>query len=100
MSILTQFAEAAAFFRSSDIALFPANEYPQVIEDTTSGKVAPDLELFVSPIGYLKHAQTRLPNRTSLGLHLVLLRYVLINCSHISVVIFTLVGHKAWALSR
>ncbi|KAF8198299.1 alcohol oxidase [Mycena galopus ATCC 62051] len=70
----TNFAEAAAFFRSSDPSLFPSDIYPQIIEDMTSGTDAPDLELFVSPVGYLKHAQTRLPNRKSLGLHIVLLR--------------------------
>ncbi|KAJ6590599.1 alcohol oxidase [Mycena vulgaris] len=70
----SNFAEAAAFFRSSDPILFPSDTYPQVIEDTTSGPDAPDLEFFVSPIGYLKHAQTRLPSRISLGLHIVLLR--------------------------
>ncbi|KAF7362514.1 GMC oxidoreductase 9 [Mycena venus] len=70
----TNFAEAAAFFRSSDPSLFPPDVYPAVIEDTTSGADAPDLEFFVSPLGYLKHAQTRLPNRKSLGLHIVLLR--------------------------
>ncbi|KAJ7453616.1 GMC oxidoreductase [Mycena galericulata] len=70
----TNFAEAAAFFRSSDPSLFRSDVYPEIIEDTTSGTDAPDLELFVSPLGYLKHAQTKLPNRKSLGLHVVLLR--------------------------
>ncbi|KAJ6614872.1 alcohol oxidase [Mycena sp. CBHHK59/15] len=54
--------------------LFPSSMYPQAIEDNTSGPEAPDLELTVSPMGYLDHARAKLPNKPSLGLHIVLLR--------------------------
>ncbi|KAF7335108.1 GMC oxidoreductase 9 [Mycena venus] len=44
------------------------------IEDATSGSGSPDLELAVSPSGYFYHGRAKLPNKPSLGLHLVLLR--------------------------
>ncbi|KAJ6498124.1 alcohol oxidase [Mycena vitilis] len=70
----TNWMEAAAFFRSSDLALFPAADFPLQIEDSTSGPDAPDLELTVTPVGYTDHGRTRLANTPSLGLHIVLLR--------------------------
>ncbi|KAJ7151717.1 alcohol oxidase [Mycena filopes] len=71
----TNWVEAGAFVRSSDPALFPPGEFSSVtVEDSTSGPDAPDLELTVSPVGYIDHARTRLVNKPSLGLHIVLLR--------------------------
>lgn len=68
-------AEAAAFFRSDDPVLFaPHTSPPPAVEDTTSGPNAPDLEFFVSPVGYIKCGMGDLPNVDSFGLHMTLLR--------------------------
>ncbi|KAJ7430523.1 GMC oxidoreductase [Mycena galericulata] len=72
--LTNNWVESAAFFRSTDSALFPAVEYPQIIEDTTSGPDAPDLELLLSTNGYLNQTRTVIPNVPTLGLHVVLLR--------------------------
>ncbi|KAJ7449019.1 alcohol oxidase, partial [Mycena galericulata] len=72
--LTNNWVESAAFFRSTDSALFPAVEYPQIIEDTTSGPDAPDLELLLSTNGYLNQTRTVIPNIPTLGLHVVLLR--------------------------
>jgi len=65
------FGEAAAFVRADDKTLFPDGEAP---EDATSGSEAPDLELFVTPMGYGKHGLADMPVEDSLGLHITLLR--------------------------
>ncbi|KAJ7171686.1 alcohol oxidase [Mycena crocata] len=70
----TNWMDAGAFFRSSDLTLFPPTAFPSVIEDATSGPDAPDLELTVTPIGYKDHGRATLPNKPSLGLHIILLR--------------------------
>jgi len=69
-------AEAAAFFRSADPTLFPqhTDALPAHTEDSTSGPDAPDLELFVSPMGYTASGEGQLPNVDMFGLHLSLLR--------------------------
>ncbi|KAF9065075.1 hypothetical protein BDP27DRAFT_1298469 [Rhodocollybia butyracea] len=46
------FGEAAAFVRSDDVVLFGSNES---CPDSTSSPNSPDLELFVTPFGYLRH---------------------------------------------
>ena len=71
-----QIAEAAAFFRSSDPKLFPTEKYPTHPEDSTSGPECPDLEFFVTPMGYKGHGRTILPVGNTMGLHMVLLRCV------------------------
>ena len=47
-----QLAEAVAFVRTDHQKLFPESEEPPLAEDSTSGPECPELELFVSPIGY------------------------------------------------
>jgi choline dehydrogenase len=70
-------AEGAAFFRSTDPALFPqhASALPANTEDSTSGPYAPDLEFFSSPMGYVQTGKGSLPDTEMLGLHMVLLRW-------------------------
>lgn len=43
-------------------------------EDATSGPDAPDLEMFVSPMGYIDHGLVPTPKVDTLGLHMTLLR--------------------------
>ncbi|KAH8987121.1 GMC oxidoreductase [Lactarius hatsudake] len=73
--LTTNLAEAAAFFRSDDPVLFaPHMAPPPTAEDSTSGSNSPDLELFVTPVGYTKSGNGLLPNIDSFGLHMTLLR--------------------------
>jgi len=72
--LTTNIGEAAAFFRSSDPTLFPSAEYPTHPEDTSSGPDAPDLEFFVTPLGYLRGGTMNLGLHPSMGLHMTLLR--------------------------
>jgi len=67
---------AAAFFRSTDPALFSQHTaaLPAHTEDSTSGPYAPDLEFFPTPFGYLESGEGLLPNTEMFGLHMVLLR--------------------------
>ncbi|KAG6893598.1 hypothetical protein C0992_009348, partial [Termitomyces sp. T32_za158] len=51
-TLSTNVAEAAAFIRSDDPRLFPPEEYPEKINDTTSAEDSPDLELFSTIFGY------------------------------------------------
>jgi choline dehydrogenase len=69
-------AEAAAFFRSSDPALFPQHTAapPAHTEDSTHGHHAPDLEFFTSPFAYSEAGKGVLPETEMFGLHMVLLR--------------------------
>ncbi|KAJ7640029.1 GMC oxidoreductase [Mycena polygramma] len=68
----TNWMEAGAFVRSFDPTLFPPEAFPVQVEDCTSGDNAPDLELTITPTGYLDHGRVMLPD--ALGLHIVLLR--------------------------
>ncbi|KAN0134588.1 hypothetical protein V8E53_007734 [Lactarius tabidus] len=73
--LTSNIAEAAAFFRSDDPVLFaPHTSPPPLPEDTTSGPNAPDLEFFVTPVGFINSGMGDLPNVDSLGLHMTLLR--------------------------
>ncbi|TBU48594.1 GMC oxidoreductase [Dichomitus squalens] len=73
--LTTNVAEAIAFVRSDDPALFPPSQFPEKrYEDTTSGPGAPDIELFFTPTAYLKHGMGYLPPYHYFGLHGVLLR--------------------------
>ncbi|KAF8632242.1 hypothetical protein AX15_001992 [Amanita polypyramis BW_CC] len=71
--LATNGAEAVAFLRSDDSHLYPPEQYPEQLPDSTSGPRAPDLELFVSPIGVKTHACT-VRDVHSFGLHCYLLR--------------------------
>ena len=68
---------AAAFFRSTDPALFSQHTtaLPAHTEDSASGPYAPDLEFFPTPFGYLESGEGLLPNTEMFGLHMVLLRW-------------------------
>ncbi|KAG6896317.1 hypothetical protein C0992_009108 [Termitomyces sp. T32_za158] len=50
--LATNFGESAAFVRSDDPILFPKEQYPETLSDSTSGPGAPDLELFSTPLAY------------------------------------------------
>ncbi|KAK0498897.1 hypothetical protein EDD18DRAFT_1154306 [Armillaria luteobubalina] len=71
--LASNFAEAIAFIRSDDSTLFPPSQYPQVLEDSTSGAGAPDVELLCTSIGYKPHAQSLFDVPTR-ALHACLLR--------------------------
>ncbi|TFK90489.1 GMC oxidoreductase [Polyporus arcularius HHB13444] len=74
-ALTTNIAETIAFVRSTDPKLFPPDQYPaDHIDDQTSGPGAPDIELFFSPMGYLKHGQGKLRPGHYFSLHGVLLR--------------------------
>ncbi|KAG6839846.1 hypothetical protein C0991_011120 [Blastosporella zonata] len=68
-----QWGESAAFVRSDDPVLFPKEEYPEVLEDTTSGPGAPDLELFSTPLAYKEHGKIGFDVHTY-ALHVYLVR--------------------------
>ncbi|KAJ7067209.1 hypothetical protein C8F01DRAFT_980240 [Mycena amicta] len=55
--LATNFGESAAFVRSDDPTLFPPVEFPQKLEDSTSGAASPDLELFCTPLAYKEHGR-------------------------------------------
>ncbi|KAJ7261717.1 hypothetical protein B0H12DRAFT_1231375 [Mycena haematopus] len=67
------FGESAAFVRSDDPVLFPPGEFPQALEDSTSGPASPDLELFCTPMAYKDHGRILFDMHTY-GLHVYLLR--------------------------
>lgn len=71
-----QVGEAAAFVRSTDPELFPADDASPPYEDSTSGPGAPDLELFVSPLAYANHGLGKIPYGHLWSLHATLLRSV------------------------
>jgi choline dehydrogenase len=60
--------------RTDDPELFP--EGALAGEDETSGPAAPDLEIFVSPLGYISNGLVDSPLEDSLGLHVTLLRLI------------------------
>ncbi|KIK66582.1 hypothetical protein GYMLUDRAFT_157308 [Collybiopsis luxurians FD-317 M1] len=68
-------AEAAAFCRSDDPALFPSNEFPPEVkvQDTTSSSDSPDLEIIATALAYKEHARVgwKVP---TVAYHAVLLR--------------------------
>ncbi|KAI1790186.1 GMC oxidoreductase [Ganoderma leucocontextum] len=73
--LTTNVAEAIAFARSDDPGLFPPSEYREkTYKDTTSGPGAPDIELFFTHTGYLKHNMVRMAPHHYFALHGVLLR--------------------------
>ncbi|KAG5635720.1 hypothetical protein H0H81_010298 [Sphagnurus paluster] len=72
-AIGSNIAEAAAFLRSDDSAIFAPEEYPTKIQDTTSAIDSPDLELYSTIFGYEDHGRHMHPVDT-VGLHVTLLR--------------------------
>ncbi|KAI0687739.1 GMC oxidoreductase [Cytidiella melzeri] len=76
--LTSQVAEAAAFLRTDDSVMFPSEKYTKedAPEDTTTGKAAPDLELFLSATGYKDTGLTLFDNPSgyTFGMHAVCLR--------------------------
>ncbi|KAF7374603.1 L-sorbose 1-dehydrogenase [Mycena sanguinolenta] len=71
--LATNFGESAAFVRSDNPVLFPAAEFPDKLEDTTSGPESPDLELFCTPMAYKEHGKILFDMHTY-SLHCCLVR--------------------------
>ncbi|KAF7312587.1 hypothetical protein MIND_00272800 [Mycena indigotica] len=71
--LATNFGESAAFVRSDDPRLFPSTEFPQILEDSTSGTSSPDLELFCTPLAYKEHGKVMFSMHTY-ALHCYLVR--------------------------
>ncbi|KAJ7814628.1 hypothetical protein B0H14DRAFT_2850022 [Mycena olivaceomarginata] len=71
--LATNFGESAAFVRSDDSTLFPPAEFPEKLEDSTSGPASPDLELFCTPMAYKEHGKI-LFDMDTYSLHCYLLR--------------------------
>ncbi|KAK2463425.1 hypothetical protein APHAL10511_004511 [Amanita phalloides] len=71
--VASNFGEAVAFVRSDDPDLYPRQQFPEQLPDSTSGPRAPDLELFVTPIGFEDHGRVTWDVGTY-GLHCYLLR--------------------------
>lgn len=65
--------EAAAFIRTDDPSLFPDSDFKNKVKDTTSGENGPDLEIFISPMGYKEHARYIFPMHT-FSVHCCLVR--------------------------
>ncbi|KAJ3527627.1 hypothetical protein NM688_g8104 [Phlebia brevispora] len=76
--LTSNIAEAIAFARTDDPRLFPPTAFPAVTlpEDTTTGKDAPDIEFFFSPMAYTEHVTKPGPNYGGYNfmLHTILLR--------------------------
>ncbi|KAI0783981.1 GMC oxidoreductase [Irpex lacteus] len=76
--LTTNIVEAAAFVRTDDPALFPLEKFSNETapEDTTTGKAAPDIELFLSATGYKDSGLTDFEHPTgyTFGMHAVCLR--------------------------
>jgi len=70
----TNLAEAASFVRSEDSKLFLADDTPSVLEDTTSGPGAPDIEYFIAPMAYTEHGRGPIPPGYLWSIHEILLR--------------------------
>ena len=60
-----------AFVRANDPKVFPASQVVPLTEDSTSGPECPDIELFVSPMGYVSTGPF---TETCFGVHAVALR--------------------------
>ncbi|KAG5727268.1 L-sorbose 1-dehydrogenase [Termitomyces sp. T112] len=71
--LATNFGESAAFVRSDDSILFPKEQYPEALLDSTSGPGAPDLELFSTPLAYKEHGKITFDVHTY-ALHVYLVR--------------------------
>ena len=71
-----QSGEVAAFVRSDDEKLFPADSYK--IKDESSGPNAPDIEVINVPLGYTEHGSGPIPPGSLVTMCAVILRYALI----------------------
>ncbi|KAK7033397.1 L-sorbose 1-dehydrogenase [Favolaschia claudopus] len=71
--LTTNLGESAAFVRSDNPVLFPPAQYPQKLEDSTSGAASPDLELFCTPVAFKDHGAI-LFDMHSYALHCYLVR--------------------------
>ncbi|KAJ7679071.1 hypothetical protein DFH06DRAFT_504858 [Mycena polygramma] len=71
--LAANFGESAAFVRSDDPVLFPAKDFPQKLEDSTSGPGSPDLEIFCTPMAYKDHGAVLFDMHTY-ALHCYLVR--------------------------
>jgi len=71
--LTTNLAEGVAFVRVDDSKLFPKSDGPPLGEDSTSGPECPDLELFVTPMGYNVFTPEPI-TEPSFGVHAVALR--------------------------
>ncbi|KAF8133092.1 hypothetical protein K438DRAFT_1923000 [Mycena galopus ATCC 62051] len=71
--LATNFGESAAFVRTDDPVLFPPADFPQKLEDSTSGPASPDLELFCTPMAYKEHGAIMF-NMHTFALHCYLVR--------------------------
>ncbi|KAJ3873476.1 hypothetical protein F5051DRAFT_455948 [Lentinula edodes] len=71
--LVINWGEAAAFIRTDDPKLFPRNEYPDRLSDTTSGPDSPDIEIFSTPLSYKDHGGFLFSEHTR-ALHVCLLR--------------------------
>ncbi|TFK28189.1 choline dehydrogenase [Coprinopsis marcescibilis] len=67
------FGESAAFVRSDDPVLFPTNQYPEKLVDSTSAQESPDLEIFSTPFAYKEHGKIMFDVHTY-ALHCYLVR--------------------------
>ncbi|KAJ4490547.1 hypothetical protein J3R30DRAFT_98178 [Lentinula aciculospora] len=65
--------ETAAFIRTDNPKLFPRNEYPERLSDTTSGPDSPDIEVFSTPLSYKDHGGFFFSEHT-VATHVCLLR--------------------------
>ncbi|KAJ7649976.1 hypothetical protein FB45DRAFT_6397 [Roridomyces roridus] len=71
--LASNFGESAAFVRSDDPVLFSAGEFPDKLEDSTSGPGSPDLEIFCTPMAYKEHGAVLFKMHT-FALHCYLIR--------------------------
>ena len=61
--------------RSTDPKVFPKQDYPVDVDDSTSGMTAPDLELISGPFAWSEHAHGYVPPGDLASLGAVLLRF-------------------------
>ncbi|KII85123.1 hypothetical protein PLICRDRAFT_57055 [Plicaturopsis crispa FD-325 SS-3] len=66
--------DAAAFFRTDDPILFPADAFPAPLEDSNSGPDSPDIEIVATPIAAVNHETPILPHLNTFAMHVALLR--------------------------
>ncbi|KAJ3878979.1 hypothetical protein F5051DRAFT_451902 [Lentinula edodes] len=65
--------ETAVFIRTDDPKLFPPNDYPATLPDTTSSPDSPDIEIFSTPLSYKDHGGFFFSEHT-IATHVCLLR--------------------------
>lgn len=75
MPYSAQVVEAVAFVRSTDQTLFPPAQFPDAIEDSTSGASAPDIEILSSAFAWTEHGYGPVPAGDLASIGAVLLRY-------------------------